>query len=287
MCLLKTVFLFCALIATTTPLLSEENCYTYTETPYETYLCDETTSPESSSQSLLCANRLSLGPEIYYLQRSRRGGTRQEGTIYGVRATYDYIKRYNIYIGAQALYATGTLHGHTGAKAKLRSQWTDELIEGNLGYTFEMKCYPHISFTPFGGYGYFRELNNFVGPSPLHLKFTTSFGYISYGFLSSIFVTPEFNFGINMRFAYPWQPRCRVTNDPDHPDTSSLIGTSFFYRLELPLIYRPCLFCLPIGIEFTPFYASRLYGERENFPFDFFKTRIYIFGATLSLMYQF
>src|SRR5690606_30325328 len=44
-------------------------------------------------------NKLSLAPEYYHIQRTRNGGTKQSGNAGGLRLTYDYLKRYCVYVG--------------------------------------------------------------------------------------------------------------------------------------------------------------------------------------------
>lgn len=232
---------------------------------------------------------LSLGPEVYYVQRSRKGGTKQHGTPMGVRLTYDYIKRYCFYVGGQAFYGTGTLDGHTGLGSKIRSRLTDYQIEGSLGYTFQMRCCPYFALTPYLGYGYFREITKFSPPSPLTLKYTIQYDYVAFGFLSSIYITPYFSAGLNVRMRSPWEARCKISDDPDFENFQQHVGDRIQYRIELPLTYtgRTIGNCDWLQISLVPFYEQRLYGERENFPFDFLKTKLNIYGANLQFIFRF
>jgi hypothetical protein len=233
------------------------------------------------------ANSVSIGPEIYRVNRKRSGGTQQHGNSAGVRATYDRIKRYHFYLGAQLFYGTGVLRGRTAGGDPIRSRYTEKQIEGNVGYTFQAKCFPHISFTPFAGYGYFRDVNKFSPPSNLKVTFTTQFRYISFGFLSSVYVIPCASIGINARFKYPWQTRCKVTDDPDFHTIHQLVNDQLHYRIELPITYFGCFFRDHYEFAIVPFYENRLYGARDNFPFDFFKTRFTLYGVNLQLIYRF
>src|SRR6187431_474501 len=71
-------------------------------------------------------NNASIGPEGYWVERSKAGGTKQSGAMWGVRATYERLKRYGWYLGADILWATGTLNGRSGAEnSKIRSNLTD------------------------------------------------------------------------------------------------------------------------------------------------------------------
>lgn len=232
-------------------------------------------------------NTVSIGPEVYRVNRHRAGGTKQKGNSAGVRATYDRIKRYHFYLGAQLFYGTGILRGHSSNGDKIRSRLTEKMIEGNIGYTFQAKCFPHVSFTPFAGYGYFRDVNKFSPPSSLKIKFTTQFRYISFGFLSSIYATPCLTLGINARFKWPWQTRCKVTDDPDYDTIRQIVDDRLHYRIELPITYFGCFCRDHYEIALVPFFEQRLYGARENFPFDFFKTKFTLYGANLQLIYRF
>lgn len=230
---------------------------------------------------------LSLAPEFYHVKRTRTGGTHQNGNPIGIRAKYDHIKRYNIYWGIQGFYGKGTLTGRNGIDDKIKSRWTDEQIEGYLGYTFQTKCFPNPSFTPYFGYGYMRETNKFVSPSPLPLKFTINFGYFAYGFLSEISVFECLRVGANLRFKTPYDPHCKISEDPDFEDMNTLVGTRLQTRVELPITYRSECIWENLELGVIPFYEFRHYGGRENHPFDFFKTKIQIYGADIQLSYRF
>jgi hypothetical protein len=260
---------------TASPLLAET--YTDPSTSYDTH----------ESLHFRRGNSVSIGPEIYRVSRHREGGTRQSGNSAGVRATYDRIKRYHFYLGAQLFYGTGILRGHSGNDNAIRSRLTEKQLEGNVGYTFQMKCFPHVAFTPFVGYGYFQEINKFSPPSPLPLKFTTQFRYFSFGFLSSIYVLPCATVGINVRFKRPWETRCKVTNDPDYNTIRQIVEDKLHYRIELPLTYFGCFLRNGIELSCVPFFEQRLYGGRENYPFDFFKTRYSLYGVNIQLIYRF
>lgn len=233
------------------------------------------------------AHQFALGPEIYHVKRVREGGTEQSGTLVGVRARFDRIKRYKVYWGADACYAQGTLEGKTGSGAKLRSTFSDTSLEGRLGYTFQVKSQLQPAVTPFVGYGYFREINKFKRPSPIHLKFDTAFHYFAYGFLSSVAIDSQWTVGANFKAMSMWEARCKVTNDPEFDDQSMLIKDKVNYRVELPVDYRFCCACGHFEARVIPFYEYRHYGGRINFPFDFLDTKLRIYGCTLLLGYLF
>lgn len=247
--------------------------------------CEE--SVTNHSWHFCKGNVITLASELYHIERKRDGGTRQKGDAAGIRVSYDRLRRYKFYIGAQLFYGSGILRGHSGNDSKIRSRLIEKQVEGNLGYTFQSKCFPHVAFTPFAGYGYFREVNKFSPPSPISLQFTTRFRYISFGFLSSIYAFPCLTVGINGRFKWPWETRCKVSNDPDFNTIQQIVGDELHYRIELPITYFGSFLCKGFEIGMMPFYENRLYGARENFPFDFFKTRYTIYGVDIQLIYRF
>lgn len=246
--------------------------------------CDE---DDPALISLNKANVIAIAPEFSWLKRKREGGTSQDGPLYGIRVQYDHIKRYKFYWGVQGYYASGSVDGHTGNDSKIKSRWTDEMIEGNFGYTFQYKYCPHYSFTPFVGAGYFRETNKFGDPSPIHLKFITQLPYISYGFLSSITFRNCFSIGVNARFRTPWEVKCHVKDDPDFDTIKLNVGEELQYRIELPLYYRQALFCSFFELGLVPFYEKRAYGGRENYPFNFFETHVTLYGFNIQLLIRF
>lgn len=248
--------------------------------------CSETNTEMGTADLSPLPHILSLGPEAYHVQRTRVGGTKQQGWLYGLRINYDYIKRYHIYWGLDAHWAKGTLNGHNGGRAILKSSFSDAQIEGRLGYTFQAKCLYQPSLTPFLGYGYFKDCNDFRTPSPLPVKFTTTYRYISYGFLASIAPTELLNLGLNFKSWSMIHARVKVHDDPEEENVSMLIGERFNYRIELPVVYRFCSCNQHLEIGISPFYELRHYGERENFPFDFLDTKFRLWGCTLQLSYR-
>jgi len=231
-------------------------------------------------------NKFTIAPLFYHLQRTREGGTKQDGWIYGVAGSYDRIKRYRLYWGLDASYAKGNLSGHTGTDDPLKSTYTDERLEGRFGYTFQAKCAYTPSFTPYVGYGYIRTTNKFHAPSPMELKFLTTLRYAAYGFLSSITPMENITIGFNFKGWTPIHARTKVQDDPDEDDASMLMGDRFNYRIELPLCYRYDMCDQVFEFGISPFYEQRHYGSRENFPFNFFDTKFRFWGFSLLFTYR-
>lgn len=225
-----------------------------------------------------------IGPELYYVNRTREGGTKQTGGVYGVRLGYERVKRYKIYWAVTGLYARGIIEGKSGVGTKIKSRFIDASIEGRLGYTLEQKCGWQCSFTPYVGYGYAIEENNFIHPSPLRLHFRTRFSYIPVGFLSRISPYPQFDVGLNFEAKFMFNASNKVTHDPEFGSNSMLIKERVHYRVELPLTYR---YMTCIWFRIIPFYEYRTYGHQPNFPFDFLETKLQIYGGTLEILYAF
>lgn len=231
-------------------------------------------------------HRLFIGPEIYHIHRTRGGGTKQNGWIYGVRLGYERVKRYKLYWGADFLYGEGNLHGKSKIAGKLRSTFRDENIEARLGYTLQEKCGNHLSLTPFVGYGYFRETNRFHRLRPMKVRFRTTFDYFACGFLSNVAICPRLNAGINFKARLPIDGRCKISDDPDEDNSKQLFKERWQFRIEVPISYRLCLCSERVEFDLVPFYEYRCYGKRENFPFNFLETKLKIYGINLQFSYR-
>lgn len=223
-------------------------------------------------------------PEIYHVRRLREGGTKQSGWLFGAKIGYDHLKRYKFYWGGHLLYAAGRLSGHSGNDDKLKSNFTDFEVEGRFGYTFEQKNCWRLSFTPYIGYGYAVEKNNFIHPSPLHIHFKLYYSYFPIGFYFQMSPTDCFDIGLNFKAKYLFETKNKATNDPNHESSTMLVQNEMHYRVELPLTYHynECFFA-----SLIPFYEFRHYGFHSNFPFDFLDTKLRIYGLGVRLTYSF
>ena len=234
-----------------------------------------------------CGQIFTIAPEVYHLERTRKGGTEQSGTLVGARFNYDHIKRYQFYWGLQGFYGSGELRGKNGSRDRIHSRLTDAMAEADLGYTLASKVYPYYSLTPFVGGGYFWETNQFHHPTPLKIKLTTRFWYGAFGFLSRMAFFNDWMIGLNARFKALWQTKCTISHDPENDSIKQQVGDRVHYRIELPISYCKPLYCGLIRIGVMPFYESRVYGGRENYPFDFFETKYRIYGIDLQFIYEY
>ncbi len=234
-----------------------------------------------------CTLVVTAGPEIYQFVREREGGTRQHGRVDGFRFTLERIKCRGWYGGIDNFYGKGTLNGKTATGRKLKSHLKDHMLEARAGFTFQQ---PNIStkpyFTLFGGFGRFKETNDFSKPSPIPCKFTDTFNYFAAGFLSGVNFTPLLSMGINFKLRFMQDAQSKVTNDPSFKDATLKIKEEIHVRVDFPLNYLFCS-CRGLGALFSPFFEYRHFGGREGYPFNFRDTKFYLYGARLALTYQF
>lgn len=228
---------------------------------------------------------ITAGPEIYHFIRNREGGTHQSGRIDGVRFGIDRIKSYGLYVGLDYLLADGGLEGKTATGLALKSTLTDEIFEARLGFTLQQKAKGCPLFIPFGGWGHFKEINDFHQPSPLLCKFTDTFNYLTVGFLSGINFTPLLSMGINFKLKFMQDAKSKVSNDPKYGDVTLKIKEEIHARVDIPIAYAPCRSAM--GILLSPFFEFRHFGGREGFPFNFRDTKFYLYGARFALIYRF
>jgi len=234
-----------------------------------------------------CPYWVSAGPESFHFVRNREGGTHQEGRIDGMRISFDRIKCCSWYLGADYLVANGKLKGETATGRHLKSELTDQIIEARFGFTFQQKMRGNPFITPFGGWGYFKEINDFYAPSPLPCKFTDTFNYLAVGFLSGINFTPLLSMGINFKLRFMQEATSKVSNDPLFDDVTLQMKEEMHIRLDIPFTCSPCTPLSGIGFLLSPFYEYRHFGGREGFPFNFRNTKFYLYGARFALIYRF
>lgn len=236
--------------------------------------------------NLLNRSQISIGATGAYLEREKASGSRQDGIPVGARVIYERLKRYSWYWGVEGEILWGTLKGHAKENSTLKSHFRSYVVEGRFGYTFQKKEGSMFAFTPFVGGGYLEENSNFISPSPLKIKFKTEAPFATAGFLSWINLGCRFELGLNFKARLPIDPKCRIHNDPQNPSFNQLIGERVSYRIELPLSWSltesgNCL------LTFSPYWESRVYAGRINYPFDFIKTTLTFTGASLLFNFRF
>lgn len=232
---------------------------------------------------LIGGHRFSFGPQAFYVQRRREGGSIQTGWLYGGQIMYEYIKPRKLYWGAEVNAAVGRISGHSGTKNSIKSIYGDSNIEARMGYTLALQrsCYQFL-FIPFLGGGAAVETNHFIHPSPIHLRFRLYYGFISTGFISQFNCSPWFDVGLNFKTKFMLDAKNKVSHDPSFDSSTCLVGNEVLYRVELPVTWKP----RPNGyISLVPFYEYRHYGGHKGFPFDFLDTKLNFYGAVLKFIY--
>lgn len=228
-------------------------------------------------------HEIHLGPEVYHVARTRSGGTKQDGVLAGVRGIYDRIGRYCWYWGGEFALAQGSLRGHTGTDARLRSHFDDAMVEGRFGYTLQSCSGTCGLFTPFIGYGFAQERNRYVGPSPVHVHFKNSYDYAAVGFLSRLYYNPCLSLGLNVTVKYGLEGKIKVTHDPEGNNHHMRYENRLMCRICLPITYQPRRW----GLCINPFYEYRHFGGLNQVPFNFLDTKLKIWGCDFFLTYKF
>ncbi len=228
-------------------------------------------------------NIVDIGPDVFYIRRMRAGGTKQTARMDGISIDYDRLRRYSWYLGGTFSYAQGRLKGHSGAQREILSTLTDKSWEGRFGYNFQRRGSKGYFIAPYGGYGYFNEVNDFHPPTTNTFKFKDTFNFVSAGFLSGMNLSSLVTMWIDFKMKFMRNGTSKVTNDPIMGDSTLLMNNEVFARIEVPLIFSPS--CVRMNLEFVvdPFYEYRHFGGREGFPFDYIDTKYTLYGASFAL----
>lgn len=246
-------------------------------------------------------HHLSIGPEIYLMQRDKEQGAFQQGVMYGIRLQLDRIKRKGFYWGFEGLWAQGSLKGKLKADpsfspdlshlkvsdVKVKSCLTDANFEERLGFTFQTKNSYRLTFTPYLGLGYFWEYNHYELPKNSPFHFNNEFLYVPVGFFSQITLFSDLKIGLNFKLRVLIHGSQRVTNDSKYVDHDMNYEEKLQYRGEVPVTYNFCYKSYFLGINLTPFYEFRDYGSKINFPQDFYRTSYQLYGATGKFLFLF
>lgn len=231
---------------------------------------------------------LTLGPEICSITRTREGGTRQTGTLYGVHTNFDRcLERYKTYYGIEGAYASGVLKGKSRSGTPLKSNFTQSNIEGRLGYTLQSKGEKYLSLTPYFSAGYFLELNNYKKPSPVKVHFNNRFFYGGIGCILKGCLRPRLHFGLNVSARFSSDGKVTTSHDPEFDSHTIKYMQKVQCRVSLPFSYQFSESNPRCSFEAVPFFEYRQYGKKRAIPFDFLDTRIQCWGIDLMCSYRF
>lgn len=226
---------------------------------------------------------LFVGPEVYYAKRTKEGGSRQSGWLYGGHATYERRKPRSLYFCLDGYYASGDLNGATSSSRTLKSTLTDKEIEGRIGYAFCWDLWRRVTWIPYGGYGFFQGANHFKKPSPIVCNYRNSLEYACAGLDVSWRTHSCWEWGCDFTAKFVLEGKCKITRDPDYDTVHLMIENEMQYEFDLPIRYHTCWNKKNLTFQFTPFYRYRHYGGRMNWPFDFLDTQFQMYGARLML----
>lgn len=230
------------------------------------------------------SQHFNVGPEAYYLHRSKEGKSKQKGWLYGVRGTYERLRcEGGFYWAVDGGWAKGDLKGHTKSGKTLKSTLSDWQVEGRLGYAFSLNRFPSLQFIPYGGYGYLQSKNTFKKPA-IPCTYRESFDYGALGVYVWWRASYCLKAGIHFKEAWMNTAKCKVSNDPDYDHLTLHIGNKNQYEVELPVIYQVCCKGKNITFLIAPFFRYRHLGFQENYPFDHFDTQFRLYGIKTQLL---
>lgn len=250
---------------------------------------------ESTARKLFCGGTqtAAIGPVWYSRHRERfraiDDGTvvqtsKMNGSIWGVHAEYDRIRRCSLYWGVEGQWAQGKITGTTLTHSPLRATDTDWYAEGRLGWTFAPAVYARPVAILYTGIGYFREKIAYRAPTPMQITSEISFTYVPLGLFVQAWLTWGFWIGFRGEVWFPTaDPVNRIHLDPLYGDYKIYASWKADYRLELPMQWN---FSGCYGLRVTPFYWQIRYGDRFSFPTNFISTKTNIGGVRAELTLQ-
>ena len=224
-----------------------------------------------------------IGPEIYYLRRTREGGSWQSGWLFGGRALYERRIPFGFYWAVDGYFAKGDITGKSSSGNKLKSNFTEVEIEGRLGFSLCFRICPKFSFTPYGGYGGFYCKNDFIHPSPLTCTFRDSFKYALGGIITSMRINDCLEASIDFKAKYMLEGQSDISHDPQNGHLSLKMNNEVQYELAIPINYTRCWRGRLLKITVAPFYRFRHFGGMLNFPYDFIDTKFRSYGGRVLI----
>jgi Outer membrane protein beta-barrel domain len=278
-----------------------------------------TSTDPSSTTATEFPHRLYLGPDFFYRDYSEEQITpgfksNEFGTLFGLQATYDYVKRNSVYFGLGFRYGGGQttydggLQGGGGGTIPYESKTENQFfnIEGRLGYTFAPGRERRFLISPFVALGYHqwnRDISgngSVPGFGPVPVADTSeiySWGYLGPGFHLEYKVSRKFTIGLNAKLMVMLGGRIKVEDsfqgvllDEGRGD----LGNTLQYEVELPLTYN--LVQNPrsaIDLKFTPYFRSQDISRGKPFALSSGSSVLEpastttVFGATLGVQFSF
>lgn len=231
-------------------------------------------------------HQFSVGPEVGYLHRSREGGSKQDGALCGFNVKYERVRRCALYWCAQYTASWSDLNGNNAAGDEITSRFFEQQGEGRFGYNYQWKTGRKFYILPSVGYGYYRQTNRYVAPSPVEVRFNDYFPYSSFGLQIGCDITCFTSIGFLVKADWVLEGKSKIDDPEEEPFTISF-EEKWQYDFELPITHRRQLGRRCLYYVFTPFVRLRHFGGLPGFPMDYADTRYYNYGARFSLAYDF
>lgn len=279
----------------------------------------ESQSTESKTANPEFPNRLYLGPDFFYRDYSEEEITPgfksdEFGTLFGLQATYDYVKRNSVYFGLGFRYGGGQttydggLQDQAGnslgpAQGKTDNQFLN--VEGRLGYTFAPDRQKRFLLSPFVALGYHQWNRDISGdlstPSgPVRVLDTLevySWGYVGPGFHAEYKVSPKFDIGLNAKLMFMFGGRISLENSFQgivFNDGRGDLGNTLQYEIELPLTYHLIENSrTAVDLKLTPYFRSQDISRGQVFALSNGggalepASTTFVFGATVGVQFRF
>jgi Outer membrane protein beta-barrel domain len=259
-------------------------------------------------------SRFYIGPDFFhrnYSEEEIRPGFKSNefGTLYGLQASYDYVKGNSIYFGFGYRYGggkttyDGSLQDENATPAKSKTENSFLNLEGRLGYTFQPGGRKgRLLLSPFVGLGYHNWDRNISGDLTTpqgqiqinDLSENYSWGYAGPGFHAEYKVSKRFDIGLNAKLMFMFGNSFNVENKFQGQlvtQDSGNLGNALQYEVELPLTFH--LVDKPrtgVDLKVTPYYRSQdiargplLNGGTGNEP----ASTTSVYGVTAGVQFRF
>lgn len=286
------------------------------ETPASNQVAQNTAETTAAPE---LPSRFYLGPDLFYRDYSEEEITPgfksdEFGTLFGLQASYDYVKRNSVYVGVGFRYGGGEtkydggLQDGTGTIIPATSTTDNQFfnVEGRLGYTFAPDRKRRFLISPFVALGYHqwdREISGNVtipGFGQFQVADTSevySWGYVGPGFHAEYKVSRKFDIGLNAKLMVMLGGRIKVEDSFQgvvFDEGSGDLGNTLQYEVELPITYH--LVENPrsaIDLKLTPYFRSQDISRGQvfelssgSFAVEPASTTV-VFGATLGVQFRF
>jgi hypothetical protein len=219
-----------------------------------------------------------IGPDLFYRTYNESVPERPSfksyefGTLYGIQANYNYLKKDSIYAGVSFRYASGatTYDGSTQDGTPLSATTDNQFLnaEGRLGYTFSLDKQDRLMVSPFLGIGYHQwdrdnapTFSSNGSPVPGNLEIY-SWGYIGSGVQAKYQISPQLDVGLNAKLMMMVGGNIiSIDRDANNQVTNvdgGGLGNTLQYEVELPITYHLAKDASSnIDLKLIPYYRSQ------------------------------